>query len=113
VLRLPSSHPVLATPSIGVRESLSGLTAQGLRPARQGSLTVPQQLYSSAVAYYAQYRPGYPQDLVDALAAGTGLDGTQHMLDIGCGTGQVTIPLARHARTVVAIDPVAGMLARG
>ena len=74
---------------------------------------VPQQLFSSAVDYYAQYRPGYPQDLVDALAAGAGLDGTQRVLDIGCGTGQLTVPLARHARAVVAIDPVPGMLARG
>ena len=74
---------------------------------------VPQHLFSSAVAYYARYRPGYPQSLVDALAASAGLDGTQRVLDIGCGTGQMTIPLARHAETVVAIDPVAGMLARG
>jgi SAM-dependent methyltransferase len=74
---------------------------------------VPQQLFSSAVAYYAQYRPGYPQDLVDALAASVGLDGTQRVLDIGCGTGQITIPLARHAQAVVAIDPVAGMVALG
>jgi ubiquinone/menaquinone biosynthesis C-methylase UbiE len=74
---------------------------------------VPQQLFSSAADYYAQYRPGYPQSLVDALAARAGLDGTQRVLDIGCGTGQLTIPLARHAQAVVAIDPVPGMLARG
>jgi SAM-dependent methyltransferase len=74
---------------------------------------VPQQLFSSAADYYAQYRPGYPQDLVDALAARAGLDGTQRVLDVGCGTGQLAIPLARHAQAVVAIDPVPGMLARG
>ena len=74
---------------------------------------VPHQLFGSAVAHYAQYRPGYPQDLVDAVAARAGLDGTQRVLDIGCGTGQITIPLARHAHAIVAIDPVAGMLARG
>ena len=72
---------------------------------------VPQQLFGSAVAYYAQYRPSYPQGLVDALAARTGLNGTQRVLDIGCGSGQMTIPLARHAQEVVAIDPLPGMLA--
>jgi SAM-dependent methyltransferase len=74
---------------------------------------VPQQLFGSAVAYYARYRPGYPQGLVDVLAASRELDGSQRVLDIGCGTGQITIPLARYACTVVAIDPVAGMLVRG
>ena len=74
---------------------------------------VPRELFGSAVEYYARYRPGYPQDLVDAVAAGAGLDGTQRVLDIGCGTGQITIPLARHARAIVAIDPVADMLSLG
>ena len=46
---------------------------------------VPQQLFSSAVDYYAQYRPGYPQDLVDALAASAGLDGTQAAQAAGAG----------------------------
>ncbi len=72
-----------------------------------------QQLFESAVEYYARYRSGYPQQMVDALAARVGLDGTQRVLDIGCGTGQMTIPLARHARAVIAIDPVPDMLARG
>jgi len=73
----------------------------------------PPQLFDSAVAYYARYRSTYPQSLVDALAARVGLTGSQRVLDIGCGTGQMTIPLARHARTVLAIDPVPGMLAAG
>ncbi len=50
---------------------------------------------------------------MDTLAVRAGLDGTQRVLDIGCGTGQISIPLARHARAIVAIDPVADMLAHG
>ncbi|MEA2349037.1 MAG: hypothetical protein QOG62_2824 [Thermoleophilaceae bacterium] len=34
------------------------------------------------------------------------------MVDVGCGTGQLAIPLARHVRTVVGLDPVGDMLAR-
>jgi SAM-dependent methyltransferase len=74
---------------------------------------VPQELFGSAAAHYARYRSGYPQELLDTVAARTGLDSRQRVLDIGCGTGQVAIPLARHASAVVAIDPAASMLAHG
>jgi ubiquinone/menaquinone biosynthesis C-methylase UbiE len=74
---------------------------------------LPRELFDSAVAYYARYRSGYPADRLDALAAAVGLDGSQVVLDIGCGTGQVAIPLAPHAGRVAAIDPVADMLTHG
>jgi SAM-dependent methyltransferase len=74
---------------------------------------VPHELFDSAVPYYARYRSGYPAGPLAGLAARLGLDGRQRVLDIGCGTGQIAIPLARHAGTVVAIDPVAEMLDRG
>lgn len=70
-------------------------------------------LFASAVPYYARYRTGYPPDGVAALAARTGLDAGEDAVDIGCGSGQLAIPLARHARHVLAIDPVGGMLDEG
>lgn len=74
---------------------------------------VPQQLFRSAVEQYARYRTGYPASEVVALAGRLGLDGTGTVLDVGCGTGQLALPLARFAGSVVAIDPVAEMLAAG
>lgn len=77
-------------------------------------MTVPlPSLFESTVPQYARYRSGYPADKIDMLAAQVGLDAGRRAIDIGCGTGQLTLPLARHAGTVVAIDPVAGMLAHG
>jgi ubiquinone/menaquinone biosynthesis C-methylase UbiE len=74
---------------------------------------VPQEAFASAVPYYAEFRTGYPQQLVDELATRLRLDGSQAVLDVGCGTGQIAIPIACHASTVMAIDPLSAMLARG
>lgn len=70
-------------------------------------------LFESAVPYYARYRSAYPADDMAAIASAAGLDSSHTVLDIGCGTGQLAIPLSRHAGQVVAIDPVAGMLEHG
>jgi SAM-dependent methyltransferase len=90
--------------------------ALGERVVKIGALMVggvAPDLFASAVSYYARYRSGYPHAEIDALARWVGLDGTQRAIDIGCGTGQLAIPLARHASIVIAIDPIADMLAAG
>jgi ubiquinone/menaquinone biosynthesis C-methylase UbiE len=73
----------------------------------------PQDFFRSTVAHYARFRTGYPPERVRALAAIMGIDRDDTLLDIGCGTGQLTIPLAQYAETVIAIDPVPEMLATG
>lgn len=73
----------------------------------------PQEFFSSAVEHYARYRTGYPSRDVATLASMLGLNRTHAVIDIGCGTGQLTIPLARYAGSVTAIDPLPEMLARG
>ncbi|CAM04574.1 FkbM family methyltransferase [Saccharopolyspora erythraea NRRL 2338] len=71
---------------------------------------VPEQLFAQAAPFYARYRPGYPAELVELLAERTGLDSGDLVLDVGCGTGQLALPLARRVRQVVAVDPQPGML---
>ena len=73
----------------------------------------PEHVFASAVEPYARYRAGYPAHLVSRLSAVVGLDRTRTAVDIGCGSGQLAIPLAEHAGTVIAIDPLPGMLAIG
>ncbi|MDQ6935249.1 MAG: class I SAM-dependent methyltransferase [Actinomycetota bacterium] len=74
---------------------------------------IPQQLFSSAVTQYARYRTGYPLHEVAALADLLGLDHTQTVIDVGCGTGQLALPLSQHAGSVIAVDPVPAMLTLG
>ena len=60
--------------------------------------------------YYAKYRRGYPSEVVDAIAATFGLTTDDVVIDLGCGTGQLTFPLAERVRSIVGIDPEPDML---
>lgn len=73
----------------------------------------PDELFRSTATYYARYRPGYPPQLFDHLAERFHLDRTQTVLDLGCGTGQLAIPLATHVARVIAVDPEPAMLDEG
>jgi SAM-dependent methyltransferase len=63
--------------------------------------------------FYHRYRRGYPPPVIDALVDAVGLTAADLVLDLGCGTGHLTLPLAGHARAVVGVDPEPDMLAQG
>lgn len=64
------------------------------------------------VDFYAKYRRGYDPAVIDWLAETFGLDGQGIVLDLGCGTGQLTIPMAARSRAAIGMDPEPDMLAR-
>ena len=67
-------------------------------------------LFEGTAWHYARYRPSYPQQFFDDLVARFRLDGTGRLLDLGCGTGQLVIPLAAHVAEAVGMDPEPEML---
>ena len=67
-------------------------------------------LFTGTAWHYAQYRPGYPKPFFDSIVAQFALDGTDRLLDLGCGTGQLTLPLAEHVAEAVGMDPEPEML---
>lgn len=73
----------------------------------------PDELFRSTAPYYARFRPGYPPEFFAYLRDRFGLDGTQRALDLGCGTGQIAIPLAADVGEVIAVDPEPSMLEEG
>ena len=62
--------------------------------------------------FYHQYRRGYPSAVIDMLIDAFSLTSNDVVIDLGCGTGQVTLPIARRVRAVVGVDPEPDMLAR-
>ncbi|MEU3552901.1 class I SAM-dependent methyltransferase [Streptomyces fragilis] len=53
---------------------------------------------------YDRVRPGYPPELYDDLAELTGARPGARVLELGCGTGQATVPLAARGYRVTALD---------
>ncbi|MFJ8689646.1 class I SAM-dependent methyltransferase [Micromonospora wenchangensis] len=68
--------------------------------------------FSGEVAtYYARHRRGYPPEVLDALVEAFGLGTGDTVVDLGCGTGQLSLPLAARVGAVVGVDPEPDMLA--
>lgn len=69
-------------------------------------------IFDEAPWLYDRYRPGYPGAVVDALmklaCAGPG----SQALEVGAGTGQLTIPLAMCGLAVTALEPGLGLARR-
>ena len=62
------------------------------------------ELFDQIADQYAAARPSYPEKLISALIASTGLRGTKPVLEIGSGTGQLTVSLAKQGLALVAIE---------
>ena len=52
--------------------------------------------FDRAALLYDKVRPGYPEELFEDLVSLSGIPtGGRRVLEVGCGTGQATLPLAR------------------
>jgi SAM-dependent methyltransferase len=66
--------------------------------------------FAGTASYYARYRRPYPPEFFAEIVTRCGLDGQGRLLDLGCGSGQLALPLARHVAHVVGVDPEPEML---
>lgn len=84
------------------------------RTGYRGAVTSDAELHArrassfgTRAAQYAEYRPDYPAAALDWILP----DGTEHVLDLGAGTGKLTESLLARGITVTAVDPDNAMLA--
>ncbi|WP_203589580.1 class I SAM-dependent methyltransferase [Streptomyces sp. SID13031] len=61
--------------------------------------------------FYQRYRRGYPAEVIDGLVSAFELTRDDVVVDLGCGTGQLALPLAERVRAVIGMDPEPDMLA--
>ncbi len=60
--------------------------------------------FDGAALLYDEARPGYPEALFDDVVFLSGIPPEGSILEIGCGTGQATAPLARRGFRILCIE---------
>jgi cyclopropane fatty-acyl-phospholipid synthase-like methyltransferase len=60
---------------------------------------------------YDRHRPAYPDELIDQACRVAGLSGGDHVLEVGCGSGQLTRSLLGRGLRVTAIEPGNSLIA--
>ena len=63
-----------------------------------------RDLFQGTARDYDRFRVPYPRSLIDDLAVRSGATGRGRLLDLACGTGQVTFALASRFGEVWAVD---------
>jgi len=63
------------------------------------------RVFDEIAAEYDRHRPGYPDELVDQACRVAGIGSGDPVLEVGCGSGQLTRPLARRGLRVTALEP--------
>lgn len=60
--------------------------------------------FDGAAALYDEARPGYPERLFDDIVSLSRVPSGGRVLEVGCGTGQATLPLARRGYQVLCVE---------
>jgi ubiquinone/menaquinone biosynthesis C-methylase UbiE len=73
------------------------------------------KVFDDVAAEYDRHRPTYPDELVDQACRVAGLRSGDEVLEVGCGSGQLTRSLVVRGLRVTAVEPGANLvaLARG
>ena len=60
--------------------------------------------FDDATQLYDEVRPRYPEEIIEHIMTFVALPSRGRVFEVGCGTGQMTLPFAQRGYTVVALD---------
>lgn len=66
-------------------------------------------VFGEVAELYDRYRPGYPVAVFDRIVEFAGLGPGARVLEVGCGTGRATLPLAERGLQLTALEPSPAM----
>ncbi len=75
-------------------------------------LSFLRSTFNSVAEDYAAIRPGYPDGLIEDVITFAALQPGARCLEVGCGTGQATLPFARRGCHILCLDIGAELLVR-
>jgi SAM-dependent methyltransferase len=68
------------------------------------------RVFDEIAAEYDRHRPAYPDELIDQACRIAGLGSGDDVLEVGCGSGQLTRSLAARGLRVTALEPGANLM---
>jgi ubiquinone/menaquinone biosynthesis C-methylase UbiE len=68
-------------------------------------------VFDEIAAEYDRYRPTYPDELIDRACQVAGIGSGDHVLEVGCGSGQLTRSLVARGLHVTALEPGKSLIA--
>jgi SAM-dependent methyltransferase len=68
-------------------------------------------VFNEVAAEYDRHRPAYPEELLDQACQAAGIGSGDHVLEVGCGSGQLTRSLAARGLRVTALEPGENLVA--
>ena len=63
-----------------------------------------RQTFEDNAALYDRVRPSYPDVVFDSIAELAALPERARIVEMGCGTGQATVPLARRGYRITCVE---------
>jgi ubiquinone/menaquinone biosynthesis C-methylase UbiE len=67
-------------------------------------------VYQTAAQIYSDSRPKYPRDIFTKVMTELRADYRNIYVDLGCGTGELLIPLSQYFDESIGVDPEIEML---
>jgi ubiquinone/menaquinone biosynthesis C-methylase UbiE len=69
------------------------------------------RVFDAVAAEYDRHRPAYPDEIVDQACLVAGIGRGDRVLEVGCGTGQLTRSLLARGLHVTAVEPGPSLIA--
>jgi SAM-dependent methyltransferase len=109
--RIPTGFP--SPPTLNGRIVAPGRANRAVGRARYVHPTVPDgsevrsygAVFDTVAIEYDRHRPTYPDELIERAFQTGDLSAGDHVLEIGCGTGQLTRSLVARGLSVTAVEP--------